>query len=97
MGLSALLQRLWNPRGARLPLARAARVAPGRRVRLRTALASSHTVWIPAGAAGVVVGGDPATRRVSIELDSPRTVVTVPWSWIEDEPERAPDTPTAGR
>jgi len=66
-------------------------VEPGSRVRLRNPLASSHRVWIPAGAAGIVVGWDTPGRRVSIELDSPRTVVTVPWSWIEQEP--PPATP----
>ena len=91
MGLSTLLQRLWNPRGPRVPPAHAARIAPGRRVRLRTPLASSHTVWIPAGAAGIVVGGDAGARQVSVELDTPRTVITVPWSWVEDEPERKPE------
>ncbi len=68
-------------------------VEPGSRVRLRNPLASSHRVWIPAGAAGIVVGWDTPGRRVSIELDSPRTVVTVPWSWIEEEP--PPGAPTA--
>jgi hypothetical protein len=51
-------------------------------------IASPHTTFIPAGTAGVVVGGNPRTRQVSIELDTPRTVVTVPWSWVEEEPER---------
>jgi hypothetical protein len=44
-------------------------------------------VWIPEGAVGVVVGGYPKKRQVSIELDTPRTVITVPWDWVEDEPE----------
>jgi hypothetical protein len=61
-------------------------VEPGSRVRLRNPLASSHRVWVPAGAAGIVVGWDTPGRRVSVELDSPRTVVTVPWSWTEEEP-----------
>lgn len=56
-------------------------------MRLRVPLASSHTVWIPEGAVGVVVGGYPKKRQVSIELDTPRTVITVPWDWVEDEPE----------
>jgi hypothetical protein len=46
-------------------------------------------VWIPAGAAGVVVGWDTPGRRVSVELDAPRTVVTVPWAWVEEEPPAA--------
>jgi hypothetical protein len=52
-------------------------------------IASPHTTWIPAGAAGVVVGGNPKARQVSIELDAPRTVITVPWSWVEEEPVQA--------
>jgi hypothetical protein len=50
-------------------------------------------VWIPAGASGIVVGGD--ARRVSIELDAPRTVVTVPWAWVEAAPAPAPGPPPA--
>jgi hypothetical protein len=67
----------------------------GARVRLRTPLASSHRVWIPAGASGIVVGWDTAARRVSVELDAPRTVVTVPWTWVEEAPPRAPAAPPA--
>ena len=63
-----------------------AMIEPGARVRLRNPLATLHKVWIPAGAAGIVVGWDTPRRRVSIELDTPRTVVTVPWSWVEEEP-----------
>jgi hypothetical protein len=63
------------------------RVHVGMRVQLRIPIASPHTTWIPAGAAGVVVGGDPKARKVSVELDTPRTVITVPWSWVEEEPE----------
>jgi hypothetical protein len=59
------------------------------RVLLRVPIASPHTTWIPAGAAGVVVGGNPKARQVSIELDTPRTVITVPWNWVEEE--HAPD------
>ena len=71
-------------------------IEPGARVRLRTPLASTHRVWIPAGAAGIVVGWDSPARQVSIELDAPRTVITVPWSWIEAEPESPPaETPRA--
>jgi len=93
VGLSALIQQLWQQLWRRRRRGsspgRATRIAPGSRVRLRSPLASRHTVWIPAGAAGTVVGGDTAARQVSVELDSPRTVVTVPWSWIEDEPEES--------
>ena|SRR5262245_34606778 len=67
------------------------RVHAGMRVQLRMPIASPHTTWIPAGSAGVVVGGDAKARQVSIELDRPRTVITVPWSWVEEEPEPAPD------
>jgi hypothetical protein len=63
------------------------RVHVGMRVQLRMPIASPHTTWIPAGAAGVVVGGNAKTRQVSVELDTPRTVITVPWSWVEEEPE----------
>jgi hypothetical protein len=66
------------------------RVHEGMRVQLRIPIASPHTTWIPAGATGVVVGGNAKTRQVSIELDTPRTVVTVPWSWVEEEPEPDP-------
>jgi hypothetical protein len=75
------------------------RVHVGMRVQLRIPIASPHTTWIPAGASGVVIGGNPKARQVSIELDTPRTVVTVPWSWVEEEPEpsaaRPPDPPGA--
>ena len=60
------------------------------RVVLRMPIASPHTTWIPAGAAGVVVGGSSKARQVSVELDSPRTVITVPWNWVEEEPAPAP-------
>jgi hypothetical protein len=66
------------------------RVHVGMRVQLRMPIASPHTTWIPAGAAGVVVGGNAKARQVSIELDTPRTVITVPWSWVEEEPESTP-------
>ena len=91
MGLTSLLQRLLGAPRPRPSRIRTGPIALGNRVRLRTPIASSHTVWIPAGATGIVVGGDPATRVVSIELDTPRTVVTVPWSWIEAEPEKTPE------
>ena len=61
-------------------------VLAGSRVRLRIPIASPHTVHIPAGAAGIVVGGNPTAKQASVELDAPRTVITVPWSWLEDEP-----------
>jgi len=77
------------------PPGKPARIAAGARVRLRTPIAGPHTVYIPAGAVGVIVGGNPKARRVSVELDTPRTVVTVPWSWVEAEPEPAPDPPPA--
>ena len=91
MGLTSLLHRLLSAPRLRSGPTRTGPILLGNRVRLRTPIASSHTVWIPAGAAGIVVGGDPATRVVSIELDTPRTVVTVPWSWVEDEPETKPE------
>ena len=49
-------------------------------------------MWIPAGAAGIVVGGDAKARRASVELDKPRTVITVPWAWLEAEPDTPPAT-----
>jgi hypothetical protein len=64
-----------------------ARVYVGMRVHLRMPIASPHTTWIAAGATGIVVGGNAKARQVSIELDAPRTVITVPWSWVEEEPE----------
>jgi hypothetical protein len=73
-----------------------ARVHVGMRVQLRIPIASPHTTYIPAGASGVVVGGNPKTRQVSIELDTPRTVITVPWAWVEEESEPSaapPDSP----
>jgi hypothetical protein len=38
----------------------------------------------------VVVGGDTRARQASVELDTPRTVISVPWNWLEEEPEPAP-------
>jgi hypothetical protein len=73
-----------------------ARVHLGMRVRLRMPIASPHTTWIPAGAAGLVVGGNAKARQVSVELDSPRTVITVPWSWVEEEPASTVPTDPAG-
>lgn len=67
------------------------RVQVGMRVLLRIPIASPHTTWIPAGAAGVVVGGNQKARQVSVELDMPRTVITVPWSWVEEEPPETAD------
>lgn len=63
------------------------RVHVGMRVQLRIPIASPHTTWIPAGATGTVMGGDAKARQVSIELDTPRTIITVPWNWVEEEPE----------
>ncbi|HSE95022.1 MAG TPA: hypothetical protein VLD61_03975 [Methylomirabilota bacterium] len=102
MALTDLFQSLfWGRRGRwdggpptpsrRLPPGKPARIAVGARVRLRIPIAGPHTVYIPAGAVGVVVGGHPKARRVSVELDTPRTVVTVPFAWVEAEP--APDPP----
>jgi hypothetical protein len=64
-------------------------------VRLRTPLASPHKVWVQAGAVGTVIGWDSPGRQVSLELDTPRTVITVPWSWIEAEPEPPPAEPAS--
>ena len=89
MGAAALLRALERLLGRRPP-GPPPRLGLGARVRLRQPLASSHTVWIPAGASGIVVGWDAPGRRVSLELDTPRTVVTVPWAWVEGEPEPAP-------
>jgi hypothetical protein len=72
------------------------RVHLGMRVHLRVPIASPQTTWIPAGATGVVVGGNPKARQVSVELDSPRTVITVPWSWVEEEPASTAPTDPAG-
>ncbi len=80
--LGGLLGRLVGRGGPARP---PALVAPGARVRLRTPLASGDRVWIPAGAAGIVVGWDTRSRRASVELDTPRTVVTVPWAWLEED------------
>jgi hypothetical protein len=89
MALGRWLDALNRIVGGR-PAAPPALIEPGARVRLRNPLATPHKVWIPAGAAGIVVGWDTPGRRVSIELDTPRTVVTVPWSWVEPEPPPAP-------
>jgi hypothetical protein len=88
------LRRRFGGRPPTLP----ALVEPGSRVRLRTPLASTHRVWIPAGAGGIVVGWNAPERQVSIELDAPRTVITVPWAWIEAEPPPAApaDPPPSG-
>jgi len=92
MALQDFLRLFWFRPSDRTPVAlgpswRApARVHLGMRVQLRMPIASPHTTWIPAGAAGVVVGGNAKARQVSVELDVPRTVITVPWSWVEEEP-----------
>jgi hypothetical protein len=90
MALGRWLGALGRLLAAWRPVAPPAHIEPGARVRLRSPLATPHKVWIPAGAAGIVVGWDTPGRRVSIELDTPRTVVTVPWSWVEAEPPPAP-------
>jgi hypothetical protein len=95
MDLLAWVDRLRRAAGGR-PAGPPPHVGPGSRVRLRNPLGSSHRVWIPAGAVGIVVGWDTPGRRVSVELDTPRTVVTVPWSWTEQEPPPAPAPPAAG-
>jgi len=106
MALQDFLRLFWFRPGDRdvpapVPRWRApTRVHVGMRVQLRIPIASPHTTWIPAGAAGVVVGGDTRARQVSVELDTPRTVITVPWSWVEEEPAPSPadgpaDSPAA--
>jgi hypothetical protein len=106
MALQDFLRLFWfrpSERPAPGPVVRwraPTRVFVGMRVQLRIPIASPHTTWIPAGAAGVVMGGDPKARQVTIELDTPRTVITVPWNWVEEEPaptpESAPPAPPAG-
>jgi hypothetical protein len=97
MALQDLLRLFWfrppeRPSGPPRPGWRPpARVHVGMRVLLRVPIASPHTTWIPAGAAGVVVGGNAKARQVSVELDMPRTVITVPWAWVEEEPPPAED------
>jgi len=86
-GLGQIWGQLWRRRATGLPGRSPPSILPGARVRLRIPLASSHKVWIPAGASGIVVGWDTPARRVSIELDAPRTVVTVPWAWVEEASE----------
>jgi len=66
-------------RRARLPP-----LAHGAHVRLRVPLTSQGTVWVRAGASGVVVGGEAGTDRVTVELDEPRTLITVPRAWLEE-------------
>ena len=101
MALQDFLRLFWfrpSERGATTPVPRwrpPTRIHGGMRVQLRIPIASAHTTWIPAGATGVVVGGNPKARQVSIELDTPRTVITVPWSWVEEEPEPAEATDPA--
>ena len=96
MALQDLLRLFWfrpADRQAATPVPRwraPARVHVGMRVQLRIPIASPHTTWIPAGATGIVVGGDAKARQASVELDTPRTVITVPWTWLEEEPEAAP-------
>lgn len=61
-------------------------LAHGTRVRLRVPLTSKGTVWVRAGAPGVVVGGEARGGRLTVELDEPRTLITVPRGWLEEEP-----------
>lgn len=63
----------------------------GHRVRLRVPIASPHAVHIQAGVTGTVVGGDPRAKTACVELDMPRTRITVPWNWLDDEPEPTPE------
>jgi hypothetical protein len=96
MALQDFLRLFWFRPGdpdVRRPVPRwrpPARVHVGMRVQLRIPIASPHTTWIPEGATGVVVGGDTRARQASVELDTPRTVISVPWNWLEEEPEPAP-------
>ena len=92
-GLGRFWGQFWRRRATGLSGAGPPSILPGARVRLRTPLASSHKVWIPAGASGIVVGWDALARRVSIELDAPRTVVTVPRAWVEEAQEPPPGSP----
>jgi len=73
----------------RLPVPRPRRhpIQAGDRVRLQVPIASAHTVHIQAGVVGTVVGGDARAKTACIELDQPRTRITVPWSWLEDLPD----------
>jgi hypothetical protein len=95
MALQDFLRLFWfrpSDRGVPAPVPRwraPTRVHVGMRVQLKIPIASPHTTWVPSGATGVVVGGDAKARQVSVELDTPRTVITVPWSWVEEEPEPA--------
>lgn len=99
MALQDFLRLFWfrpPERDTRAPIPRwraPKRVYVGMRVQLRMPIASPHTTWIPAGAVGIVVGGNHKARQVSIELDTPRTVITVPWSWVEEEPEQSATGP----
>ena len=101
MALQDFLRLFWfrsSDRDVPTPVPRwraPARVHVGMRVQLRIPIASPHTTWVPAGATGTVVGGDTKARQVSIELDTPRTVITVPWSWVEEEPEPSTAAETA--
>jgi hypothetical protein len=92
VAMSDLLGLFWGRRPDRRPPPRPARrrtapLAMGQRVRLRNPIGGPTKVWIPDGTTGTVIGGDPRARQVSVELDTPRTVITVPWAWVEDEPD----------
>lgn len=94
MGLTDLLDVLRRLAGT-APAPIPDLIVPGARLSLRNPLATPHKVWIPAGATGIVVGWDRQQRRVNLELDSPRTLVSVPWSWVEAvQPPPAPKPPT---
>lgn len=66
----------------------------GTRVRLRAPLGDGPRLVAPAGATGIVIGWDVPARTLSLELDEPHVIVTVPWTWVEDEPE-SPQSPSA--
>jgi hypothetical protein len=101
MALDDLLRLFWfrpSDRTGVRPVPRwtaPTRIYLGMRVQLRQPIASAHTTWIPEGAAGIVVGGNAKKRQVSVELDKPRTVITVPWAWVEEEPPGPETAPTA--
>lgn len=99
VGLDALRRLvgcLGRRAGTRVP---PAHLGTGARVRLRAPLGSRDRVFIPAGAVGIVLGPDGSGRRASVELDVPRTVVTVPWAWLEalPGPVAEPESPADAR
>ncbi len=38
---------------------------------------------------------DPRGKTACVELDAPRTRITVPWSWLADEPDAPPESASA--